>query len=72
MIPMTTQRRRELRNLEGRMVHLAMADGSRLDDVPLVSVITDTAWVYLRGEDVVVPLNTLVDFWEGGATARGS
>ncbi len=54
------------------MVHLALAYGSRLDDVPLVSVVTDTAWVYSKGEDVVVALNTLVDFWEGGATARRS
>ena len=34
---MTVEKRRELRRFEGSSVNLALADGSRLDDVSLVS-----------------------------------
>ena len=60
---MTVERRRELRRLEGRSVNLALADGSRRDDVSLVSAHGVNVWIFDGGEDVFVPLATVVDFW---------
>jgi hypothetical protein len=56
-----------LRNLEGRHVSLALADGSRLDDVTLLSTgsgRTATLWVYMSGIDVFVPRHSVIDAWE--------
>lgn len=61
---MTREQRRGLRDLEGRLVHLALADGSRLDDVALVSAGRSTLWVFANGEDVFVPVEGVVDAWE--------
>jgi hypothetical protein len=61
---MTGQQRRELRSLEGRLVHLALADGSRIDDASLVSTTTRTLWVFLNGEDAFIPLEDVIDVWE--------
>ncbi len=61
---MTAEQRRGLRALEGRVVHLALADGSRLDDVALVSAGKSTLWVFSNGEDVFVPVEGVVDAWE--------
>ena len=69
---MTQQRRDELRRLAGRGVHLALADGSRLDDVPLVSVTGDRVWVFLEGEEAFLPVGRVIDFWEAVRPARGS
>ncbi len=55
---------RRLRALEGRRVHLCLADGSRLDDVALVSVRSRTIWVFGSGEDTFVPSDQVSDFWE--------
>lgn len=60
---MTADRRRELHKLEGQPVHLALADGSRLDDVALVSARGITLWVFNNGEDAFVPVAQVVDFW---------
>ena len=60
---MTIERRRELRLLEGRGVHLALADGSRLDDVMLVSGHGAKVWVFDNGSDVFVALADVIDFW---------
>jgi hypothetical protein len=60
---MTVERRRELRRFEGRSVNLALADGSRLDDVSLVSAHGINLWIFDGGEDVFVPLSTVIDFW---------
>ena len=62
---MTAEQRRGLRALEGRLVHVALADGSRLDDVALVSAGRSSLWVFTNGEDVFVPVETVVDAWEG-------
>ena len=60
---MTAERRRDLRRLEGQSVHLALADGSRLDDVSLVSAHGLSVWIFDRGEDVFVPMAKVIDFW---------
>jgi hypothetical protein len=64
MIP---QQRRELRRLEGRMVYLALVDGSRIDDVCLVSARSGTVWLFLNGEDTFVPTDDVIDVWESEA-----
>lgn len=61
---MTTAERRGLRALEGRLVHVALADGSRLDHVDLVSAGRTSLWVFTNGEDVFVPLEGVADAWE--------
>jgi hypothetical protein len=62
-----------LRDLEGRRVNLALADGSRLDAVDLVSAgrgDTATVWVHTVGIDVFVPRSHVIDAWESApATA---
>ncbi len=60
---MTAERRRELRGLEGSTVSLALADGSRLDDVNLVSARGLSVWIFDGGEDVFVPVSKVIDFW---------
>jgi hypothetical protein len=50
--------------LEGFHVHLALDDGSRIDDVALVSAGRTTIWVFAHGEDRFVPTNAVVDVWE--------
>ncbi len=60
---MTAERHFELRRLEGAGVHLALADGSRLDDVNLVSTRGRSLWVFDGGEDIFVPVTDVVDFW---------
>jgi hypothetical protein len=56
-----------LRQLEGREVSLALADGSRLDAVTLISAgrgRTPTIWVYAGGIDLFVPRPHVIDAWE--------
>jgi hypothetical protein len=56
-----------LRELEGRVVGLTLIDGSRFDDVTLVSAGRGGAtsvWVYDGGMDVFVPRTQVVDVWE--------
>ena len=60
---MSAERRRELRRLEGGRVHLALSDGSRLDDVQLVSARGLTLWIFTCGEDRFVPVAQVIDFW---------
>jgi len=61
---MTTDQRRQLRSLEGRTVHVALAGGTRLDDVELVSARRSTCWVFVNGEDVFVPVADVIEVWE--------
>ena len=61
---MTTELLRRLRGLEGRNVNLCLADGSRLDDVALVSVGRRTIWVFANGQDSFVRVADVRDFWE--------
>jgi len=60
---MTAEKRRELRRLEGMSVHLSLRDGSRLDDVALVSARSLSLWIFDNGQDVFVPVADVVDFW---------
>jgi hypothetical protein len=61
---MSGQQRRNLRSLEGRRVHLSLGDGSRLDEVCLVSARARTVWVFLNGEDAFIPVDDVIDVWE--------
>jgi hypothetical protein len=56
-----------LRRLEGHKVSLALANGSRLDDVMLVSAgrgRLPTLWLYANGIDVFLPRLAVIDAWE--------
>ena len=61
---MTAQQQRAMRKLEGRVVHLALADGSRIDEVALVSAGRRSIWVFFNGEDTFVPTSQVIDIWE--------
>jgi hypothetical protein len=61
---MTAQQHRDLRTLEGRMVHVALADGSRMDDVALVSTRGTKLWIFDGGEDSFVAVDAVIDLWE--------
>jgi len=66
---MTAEKRRELHRFEGSTVSLALDDGSRLDDVSLVSARGVTLWIFHCGEDVFVPVSKVIDAWASGAVA---
>lgn len=66
---MTAEKRRELHKLEGLPVHLSLADGSRLDDVALVSARSVTLWIFDNGRDVFVPVADVVDVWPARSAA---
>lgn len=66
---MTVERRRELRRFEGSTVSLALADGSRLDDVNLVSARGTSLWIFAAGEDRFVPVASVIDAWPSAAAA---
>jgi hypothetical protein len=58
-----------LRELEGREVSLALADGSRLDAVTLVSAgrgTTPSVWIFAQGIDVFLPRRSVIAAWEAG------
>ncbi|HEV3400689.1 MAG TPA: hypothetical protein VG078_02620 [Acidimicrobiales bacterium] len=61
---MTTEQKRGLRRLEGHKVHLALADGSRIDDADLVSARGTTLWLFTNGEDAFVDSDNVIDAWE--------
>ncbi len=63
---MNGQQRTRLRGLQGRMVNLALADGSRVDDAVLMSAGSRTIWVILNGEDRFITLRDLIEVWESG------
>ena len=66
---MTADKRRELHRFEGSSVNLALADGSRLDDVSLVSARGVKLWIFAGGEDRFVPVAQVIDAWPSGAAA---
>jgi len=66
---MSAEQQMKLRGLEGRTVHLALVDGTRLDDVALVSARSRTVWVFTNGEDTFVPMTDVVDVWESAVAA---
>jgi hypothetical protein len=56
-----------LRDLQGRHVSVALADGSRIDDCELVSAGhhgARTLWLYGNRTDLFVPLIDVTDLWE--------
>ncbi len=61
---MTAQQHTELRTLEGRVVHVALADGSRMDGVALVSARGTKLWIFDGGEDTFVPVGSVLEVWE--------
>ncbi len=63
---MNTKQRKRLRGLQGRMVHLALADGLRIDDAMLMSAGSRTVWVFVNGEDTFINLHDVLDVWETG------
>jgi hypothetical protein len=66
---MTVERRRELRRFEGSTVNLALVDGSRLDDVNLVSARGSSLWIFAGGEDRFVPVTSVIDAWPSPVAA---
>jgi hypothetical protein len=63
----------QLRDLMGRQVSLALADGSRIDDCSLVSVgrrPTTTVWIFTNGHDAFVDVSDVVEVWEAAPQAR--
>jgi hypothetical protein len=63
----TTPHPTQLRSLEGRQVSLALADGSRIDDVELVSAgrpPLETIWVVVSGMDTFLSVAAVVAMWE--------
>jgi len=66
---MTVEKRRQLYRFEGLTISLALTDGSRLDDVNLVSARGEKLWVFACGEDVFVPVDQVIDAWPTGAVA---
>ena len=61
---MAPEQRRNLHKLEGRTVHFSLIDGSRLDEVALVSARRSTLWVFTGGEDRFIPMDEVTDVWE--------
>jgi hypothetical protein len=65
---MTIDRLSELtKNLEGRRVSVALADGSRIDDCELVSGAhhgTHSLWLYSNGADTFIAVGHVTDLWE--------
>ena len=56
-----------LSDLEGRKVSLALADGSRLDAVTLISAgrgRNRMVWLFAQGIDVFVPRRSVIAAWE--------
>jgi len=58
---------RTLSAVEGRLVSVALRDGSRLDECNLVSRArnrTGTLWLFVDGEDFFVRADDVIDIWE--------
>jgi hypothetical protein len=78
--PATTQRdvtavSGVLRELEGREVSLALADGSRLDCVMLISAgrgRTPTVWLFANGIDVFLPRLSIIAAGEAPPASAAS
>jgi hypothetical protein len=63
----TNEQLKDLRELEGRQVCLALVDGSRIDDATLVSAgrgHTNTIWLFDSGNDVFIPIADVRQGWE--------
>jgi hypothetical protein len=58
---MTAEQKRGLRRLEGHKVHLALVDGSRIDDADLISARGATLWLFSNGDDAFVPVDEVIE-----------
>ena len=58
--------RAQLRELQGRVVGLALATGDRIDECHLVSSRghVGSVWIYAEGEDTFIPVELIRDCWE--------
>ncbi len=55
----------ELRQLQGRVVGVALANGDGIDEGRLISISPrGRIWVYVGGEDVFLPVAIIRDCWE--------
>jgi hypothetical protein len=57
----------ELRELEGRTVSVALANGDRIDGCQLVASPrrgTDTLWVFAAGTDLFLPCSAVLAVYE--------
>ena len=54
----------DVRKLEGRVVNVALADGTVLDRVPLVLARRNSLWIVVDGEDTFLPLDRVIDVWD--------
>lgn len=61
---MTADERWEARKLEGRMVHVALVNGARVDDGALISVGSRSVWVFVNGGDEFLPVDDVLAVWE--------
>ncbi len=64
----------KLRELEGRLICVALTDGSRIDDCELVSAgrgRAGTMWIFNHGGDTFIPFEDVFDVWQGGQGLRG-
>jgi hypothetical protein len=64
---MTRRQSQELRELEGRTVSVALANGERIDGCQLVACPrpgTDTLWVFAAGDDLFLPRGDVLAVWE--------
>lgn len=61
----------KLRPLEGRRIGIALGDGTRIDDCQLVSLPIrglHTFWLFADGEDMFVPVETVLAVWESASS----
>jgi hypothetical protein len=58
--------RAQLRELQGRIVGLALTSGDRIDECHLISSAgrVRSVWVYANGEDSFIPVEAIRDCWE--------
>jgi hypothetical protein len=59
--------------IDGRQVHVALRDGTRIDDCQLVSrgrSTVDTYWLFSNGEDLFIPVDDVIDLWEADQLPR--
>lgn len=61
---MNAEERRQARKLEGRMVHLALDNGVRVDDSALISFGRHSVWMFVNGDDQFFPVERVVAIWE--------
>ena len=55
-----------LRELQGRLVGMALAGGERIDECHLISITTrrGRVWAFENGQDIFIPIDEIRDCWE--------